>query len=74
MGYSVPAAGLDAGHLNSGETASTITWGGTSLTAFASIAIEIDASIPQYDWVVTGKPDRDREIWLAGAVGQAATR
>ncbi len=73
-GYTVPTTGLDAGHLNSGETASTITWGGNSATAFASIAIEIDASVPQYDWVVPGKPDRDREIFLQGAVGQAATR
>jgi hypothetical protein len=46
LGYNTPATGLDVGHINSGETASTITWGGTSATAFASIAIEVDASTP----------------------------
>lgn len=61
-GYNNPGTGLDAGHLNSGETASTLTWGGTSATGFASMAVEIDASVPQYDYVMTGKADKDRLI------------
>lgn len=72
-GYNVPATGLEACHRDSGNTASTITFGSTTATAFASMAVELDASVPQYDWVVTGKPDRDREIWLQGAVGRGAT-
>lgn len=71
-GYSTPGTGLEVNHLNSGETSATITYGGTSATAFASVAIELDTSVPQYDWVVTGKPDRDREIWLQGAVGRSS--
>ena len=72
-GYNVPATGLEVSHLNSGESSATITYGGTTATAFASFAIELDASVPQYDWVVSGKPDRDREIWLQGHVGRAST-
>ena len=49
LGYNAPATGLDVGHINSGETASTITWGGNSPSAFASLAIEVDASTPIYD-------------------------
>lgn len=71
-GYSTPGTGLEVNHLNSGETSATITYGGASATAFASVAIELDVSVPQYDWVVTGKPDRDREIWLQGAVGRSS--
>ena len=73
-GYTVPATGFDLCYIASGETASTITWGGAAPSQFASIALELDASVPQYDWVVTGKPDRDREFVSPGAVGRAATR
>lgn len=48
-GYSAPGTGLCVSHIASGETASTITWGGTSATAFASIAFEVDASVPIID-------------------------
>ena len=61
-GYSVPGTGLCVSHINSGETASTITWGSTSATAFASIAFELDVSVPQYDYAVQGRADKDREI------------
>lgn len=40
-GYNTPATGLSVCWLNSGETASNITYGGTSATAFASMAIEL---------------------------------
>lgn len=72
-GYTVPTTGFDVGHINSGDTASTLTWGGTSATAFASIAIEIDASVPQYDWVNPGKPDKDANRFLQGPVGRQST-
>jgi len=74
-GYSVPATGLDAGHLNSGETASTITWGGNSPSAFASIAIEIDASVPQYSWLGdSAATNRTLNDIQQMAVGRGATR
>ena len=62
LSYSVPATGLETVFANSGITASTITWGGTSATAFASMAVELDASVPQYDYVIQGRADKDREI------------
>jgi hypothetical protein len=73
-GYNVPATGFEVCSINSGITASTITFGSTTATAFASIAIELECSVPQYDWVVTGKADRDREIWIQSATGVRATR
>lgn len=46
LGYNTPATGLSTCFVNSGETSATITWGGTSATAFASFAIELDTSVP----------------------------
>ncbi len=54
LGYATPTTGMEVIHINSGETASTITWGGTSATAFASIAIEIETSVPIIDHVGYG--------------------
>ena len=36
LGYASPTTGLETAFRNSGETNSTITWGGTSATAFAA--------------------------------------
>ena len=47
-GYNTPATGLDICSQDFGETTATITWGGTSATAFASVAIELDAPPPAY--------------------------
>lgn len=44
LGYATPTTGLESMFINSGETASTITWGGTSASTFASIAVELDTS------------------------------
>lgn len=44
LGYNVPATGLDVATIDSGETSATITWGGTSPSAFSSGAIEVDIS------------------------------
>jgi len=38
--------GIETAFRNSGETGTTITWGSTSATAFASIIIELDTSVP----------------------------
>lgn len=46
LGYNSPPAGLDTAFINSGITSATITWGSTSATAFASVAIELDTSVP----------------------------
>lgn len=48
-GYNTPGTGLKGTWRASGETTATITWGGTSATAFASVAIELDASrVPRF--------------------------
>lgn len=44
-GYATPTSGGNSAHLNNGEASATITWGGTSATAFCSFAIEFDMSI-----------------------------
>jgi hypothetical protein len=73
LGYNVPATGLETVFRNSGETNSTITWGGTSATTFASIAVELDASVPQYDWVQRySGPDHDKIVTIGGAVDRSA--
>jgi len=71
-GYSTPGTGLEVMHINSGETASTITWGSNSATTFASIAVELDVSVPQYDWVSPGRADKDANRFLQGAVGRSS--
>lgn len=58
-GYSTPSTGLCVSHINSGETASTITWGSTSATTFASIALELDASVPIIDSIGMIELQRD---------------
>lgn len=45
--YSTPSAGLAITHANSGVTASTITWGSSSATAFCSLAFEMAADAGQ---------------------------
>lgn len=46
VGYNAPATGLSCAFKNSGITNATITWGSTSASAFASVAIELDISVP----------------------------
>ena len=43
-GYTSPAAGMEVMYISSGETSATITWGGTSASAFGSVAVELDSS------------------------------
>lgn len=43
-GYNSPTTGLDVCYLVSGETTATLTWGGTSATAFASVGIELNSA------------------------------
>lgn len=58
-GYNTPATGLEVCFRNSGETNSTITFGATSATAFASIAIELDTSVPIIDSLGLDELQRD---------------
>jgi len=44
-GYNNPVTGLEVMSRNSGETSATITWGSTSGSAFASIALELNSLI-----------------------------
>lgn len=41
-GYNSPATGMGSAYLNSGEGTATLTYGGTTSTTFASIAIELN--------------------------------
>lgn len=47
-GYGTPTTGIVSSHINSGDTASTLTWGGTTATAYAMIAVEFDSSSSDY--------------------------
>lgn len=42
-GYATPTTGIETQTLDSGFTGTTLTWGGTSATQFASIAAELEA-------------------------------
>lgn len=44
-GYATPTSGANTMHITSGETATTITWGSSSASAFSSVAIELDMSV-----------------------------
>ncbi len=44
-GWNTPTTGVETMYINSGETGTTISWGSTSGTAFASLVMEIDSSI-----------------------------
>jgi hypothetical protein len=44
LAYSTPGAGLETMFISSGETASTITWGGASGTLFAAVVVELDVT------------------------------
>jgi hypothetical protein len=46
VGYSTPTTGLETIYIASGETSTTITWGGTSASAFASIAMALKVDAP----------------------------
>lgn len=45
VGYATPTTGLEIMTVDSGQTAQTVTWGGTSASAFCSLAFELDASV-----------------------------
>lgn len=64
LGYATPTTGLETMFINSGETASTITWGSTSGSAFASVAVELD----------TGRAGRGKVIVYQGARGEGDPR
>ena len=82
LSYTVPATGMETAFRNSGEIGSTITWGSTIATAFASMAIELDVSVPLLGYVNpaggTGHPGEvpgvgAKNVMQQGAVGRSAT-
>lgn len=42
LGHATPTEGMCVAHVNGSETTATITWGGTSASAFCSLAVEIN--------------------------------
>ena len=46
-GYATPTTGLETVSRDSGHTSTTVTWGGTSASAFCSLSIELDATVTQ---------------------------
>ncbi len=42
VGYATPTTGLEVISIDSGETATSIAWGGTSASAFAALVVELD--------------------------------
>lgn len=49
LGYITPTTGGEYVSRDSGFTGTTITWGGTSASNFASLIVELDASVPAAD-------------------------
>ncbi len=45
FGWGVPTTGYEVMHLASGETSATITWGSASATGFATVVLEVDATV-----------------------------
>lgn len=43
-GYNTPASGLETMTIDSGETGTSIAWGGTSASAFCDLVLELDTS------------------------------
>lgn len=72
-GYSTPPAGLETSHINSGETSATITFGGTTASTFASIAVELDASVPLFHAVVASSVDRRSVVAPLATPSRTAT-
>lgn len=67
-GYNSPATGLEACWLESGENESTITFGATSATGFASVAIELntqDVKSPAINF-------QDPAVLMKGALRRAS--
>lgn len=70
-GYATPTTGLRTAFINSGETASSLAWGGTSASAFCSVAFELDISVPLYDYVLRNQIDSDKIISREGVMRKA---
>lgn len=44
IGYASPATGLNACHINSGFTGTTVTWGSSSSTQWSAVIVELDTT------------------------------
>jgi hypothetical protein len=62
VGYATPTTGGEYVSRDSGSTSTTITWGGTSASAFCSLSVELDTSArPPDPWIFNDLPDRKIE-------------
>lgn len=50
LGYNVPTTGLETCTRDSGFTGTTVTWGSSSASVFASVIVEFDASAAGTNW------------------------
>lgn len=64
LGYNTPATGFEVCWRASGETTATQTLGSTTASAFASIALELDASTPPSGPVHTSTRRRSADRFL----------
>lgn len=70
-GYATPTSGLEIMTRDSGETGSSIGWGGTIASAFCAVAIELDARVPAAAATLTDNFDdnsRDTAKWNIGTL------
>lgn len=67
-GYGTPTTGLEVMSINTGETGTTITWGGASASAFGSAVVELDASVA----IATGLATETDTASALGKVKQRA--
>jgi hypothetical protein len=83
VGFGTPNIGLEACSVNSGITLTTITWAGTSATAFGAIVIELDSNpvdltadvgaFTESGQAATFGVTMQAEVGAFGVSGQAAT-
>lgn len=65
-GYATPTSGLEVMTRDSGETGSSVSWGGTVASAFCAVLIELDVTVPAASSTLTDNYDdnsRDTAKW-----------
>lgn len=62
-GYTIPTAGFEVATRDSGHTATTVTWNGTSASAFCAIACELKVRVTDDDIAVYADAARHASTW-----------
>lgn len=68
LGYNTPATGLEIMTRDSGETGSTVTWGGSATGSWGAIVLELDATTPAATATLSDNFDdnaTDTAKWIA---------